>query len=253
MLVKGSTAIDGFRADRGGTGVRDAGGRLRPASSATLIDPHRPLDVLQRLLAHVLEGEVEPVADMVAHRCRRWRCRPARAMPSRRAATLTPSPKMSSPSTMTSPRLTPMRNSMRRSSRNIGVALAHVALDLGGAGDRIHDARELDQHAVAGELDDAPPMLGDLGVDQLLAMRLERRERGGLVDAHEAAVADHIGGQNSGQTAFHAHLPRKTTQTMTLHADGRLPVSNDLWRAGSVTRRRVAVATFLAAYGRLER
>ena len=34
-------------------------------------------------------------------------------------------------------------------------------------------------------------------------MRLERRERAGLVDAHEAAVADHIGGQNSGQTAFH--------------------------------------------------
>ena len=44
---------------------------------------------------------------------------------------------------------------MRRLSRNVGVALAHLALDFGGAGDRIHDARELHQHAVAGQLDDA--------------------------------------------------------------------------------------------------
>ena len=51
--------------------------------------------------------------------------------------------------------------------RHVGVALAHPALDFGGAGDRVHDARELHQHAVAGQLDDAPLMLGDLGVDQL--------------------------------------------------------------------------------------
>ena len=92
---------------------------------------------------------------------------------------------------------------MRRLLRHIGVALAHLALDLGGAGDRVHHARELHQHAVAGQLDDAPLMLGDLGVDEFLAMRVERRERRRLVDAHEAAVADHVGGQNSGQTAFH--------------------------------------------------
>src|SRR5438034_621061 len=40
---------------------------------------------------------------------------PGLAMLSNRAATLTPSPKISSPSTITSPRLTPMRNWMRRS------------------------------------------------------------------------------------------------------------------------------------------
>ena len=90
---------------------------------------------------------------------------------------------------------------------HVGVALAHLALDFSGTGDRIHHARELDQHAVAGQLDDAAAMLGDLGVDEFVAMRLERRERGGLIDAHEAAVADHIGGQNSGQTAFHKRPP----------------------------------------------
>jgi hypothetical protein len=41
---------------------------------------------------------------------------PGSASASRRAATLTPSPKMSSSSTMTSPRLIPMRNLIRRSS-----------------------------------------------------------------------------------------------------------------------------------------
>ena len=98
---------------------------------------------------------------------RRRRCRPARRCSRSRAATLTPSPKMSSSSTMMSPRLMPMRNSMRRSSAHVGIALAHAALDLGGAGDRVHHARELDQHAVAGQLDDAALVLGDPGVDQL--------------------------------------------------------------------------------------
>jgi hypothetical protein len=45
---------------------------------------------------------------------------PGSASASRRAAILTPSPKMSPSSTMTSPRLTPMRNLMRRSSGTSG-------------------------------------------------------------------------------------------------------------------------------------
>ena len=64
---------------------------------------------------------------------------------------------------------------------HIDVALAHPALDLGGTGNRVHDARELDKHPVAGELDDAPLVLGDLGVDHLVAMRLQSRQRPGLV------------------------------------------------------------------------
>ena len=132
---------------------------------------------------------------------------PGGAMPSSRAATFTPSPKMSSPSTMTSPTLTPTRNSMRRLSGTSALRSRILPLDFGGAGDRIHHARELDQHAVAGQLDDAPSMLGDLGVDEFAAVRLERRERRGLVDAHEPAVADHVGSQDSGQTAFHKCPP----------------------------------------------
>ena len=91
---------------------------------------------------------------------------------------------------------------MRRSSRHVGIALAHLALDFGGAGHRIHHARELDQHAVAGDLDDAALMLGDLGVDQFAPMRFSADSVPASSSAHEAAVADHIGGEDGGHSAL---------------------------------------------------
>ena len=59
--------------------------------------------------------------------------------------------------------------------RHVGVALGHPALHLDGAAHRIDDAGELDQQAVAGGLDDAAAVLGDLRIDQLAAMRLAAR------------------------------------------------------------------------------
>ena len=57
--------------------------------------------------------------------------------------------------------------------RHLGIALEHRPLDLDGATHRIDDAREFDQHAVAGGLDDAAVMLADFRVDKLAAMRLQ--------------------------------------------------------------------------------
>ena len=99
-----------------------------------------------------------------------------------------------------------MRNSMRRIRRHVGVAVAHAALDIGGASDRVHDAGKFNQHAIAGEFDDAALMLGDFGVDQIFSAALERGERAGFVRAHQPAVTDDIGGKNSGQPAFHLSL-----------------------------------------------
>ena len=66
---------------------------------------------------------VPPSSNAVSRRSRTSSCTrldmqmpPGGAISCRRAATLTPSPKMSSPSTMMSPRLMPMRKAMRRSS-----------------------------------------------------------------------------------------------------------------------------------------
>ncbi len=54
-------------------------------------------------------------------------------------------------------------------------------------------------------------MLGDLGLDQRFAVRPERIKCTHLVLAHEAAVADHIGGQNCGKSALdilsHGYAP----------------------------------------------
>ena len=43
------------------------------------------------------------------------------------------------------------------------VALGHPALHRDSAAQRVNNARELDQDAVAGGLDDASPVLGDVG------------------------------------------------------------------------------------------
>ena len=80
---------------------------------------------------------------------------PGSAMPSSRAATLTPSPKMSPSSTTMSPWLMPMRNSMRRSAATSALRSAISRLHRDGAAHRVDDAGELDQHPVAGGLDDA--------------------------------------------------------------------------------------------------
>ena len=159
-----------------------------------MIDLHWPVDVLQRLLACILEGEVEPVADIVAHRAGHGdAARPGDALDARRDVDAVAIDvvvleddvaEMDADAEFDAPVL-----------RHVDIALAHPALDLGGTGDGVHHARELDQHAVAGDLDDAALMLGDLGVRHLAAVRLERCERPSLVEAHEPAVADHVGGQ----------------------------------------------------------
>src|SRR3974377_566176 len=49
---------------------------------------------------------------------------------------------------------------------NVGIAFDHAALNLDGVPDRFDDAGKLDQDAVAGRLDDAAAMLGDLRVEK---------------------------------------------------------------------------------------
>jgi hypothetical protein len=44
-------------------------------------------------------------------------------------------------------------------------------------------------------------MLGDLGVDQLLANGFELRERASLVSLHQTRIADHIGSDDHCQPA----------------------------------------------------
>ena len=65
-----------------------------------------------------------------------------------------------------------------------GVARGHAGLDRDGALHRLDHAGELDQRAIAHELDEAAVVGGDLRVDHLAAMGLEAGERAGFVGLH---------------------------------------------------------------------
>src|ERR1700674_750832 len=119
---------------------------------------------------------------------------PGSASASRRAATLTPSPKMSSPSAMMSPRLMPMRNLICRSS--VASGSRSIIPRCTSAAHRVDDARKFNQQAVAGGLDDAALVLLDLRIDQLPANRLQAFVRGFLVRAHQTRIPRHIGGED---------------------------------------------------------
>ena len=82
-------------------------------------------------------------------------------MLSNRAATLTPSPKMSSPSHNHVAKIDADAEFDAAVLRHPGIAIAHPALNFRRAGDRVHDAWKFHQHAVAGQLDDASLMLAD--------------------------------------------------------------------------------------------
>ena len=129
------------------------------------VDPHRPRNILELLLAHV--ADIERNLPLIC-----WYALPERqiapglASVSRRAAILTPSPKMSPSSMMMSPTLIPMRNSIRRSS---GMAALRSAMARW-----ISMAQRTASTALANStkrtitcgLDDTAAMFGDLGIDK---------------------------------------------------------------------------------------
>ena len=114
MSSNGSTAIEGISRGRGAAplaGLPRHGriGRCCRAVQHRAKGAHRPGDVLEVFLSKIDERGFNFAVHVVEEQCRKLAPRPARIYPSSRAAILTPSPRMSSPSISTSPRLTPMR------------------------------------------------------------------------------------------------------------------------------------------------
>ena len=89
---------------------------------------------------------------------------------SSRAATFTPSPKMSFPSIMISPRLMPMRSTMRLSSASSALRLNMPRWTATAQATASTTLGELDEQTVAGGLDDAPAMAGDGRIEQIATM-----------------------------------------------------------------------------------
>ncbi len=187
------------------------------------------------------------------------------ASASRRAATLTPSPWMSSSSMMMSPRLMPMRNQICWSS-GTSDCVRPCLVDLDRAFDRVDHACELDQRAVAHQLDDrgrgASAISGSI---KSVRSAFRRAERPRLVGRHQPAVADHVRGENGGEPAFHrlGLITNRRVDCIPDDADKPVPVARVTkrrsapgGRCGSGRRRaawspRMAAALAIAAWASL--
>jgi len=93
--------------------------------------------------------------------------------------------------------------------RHVDVALGHAALHFRGAAHRIDDALKLNKRTIAGGLDDAPAMLGDLWTEECVAIRFEVAQRTFLVIAHQPRIAGDVRCQYRRQSALDplpAHL-----------------------------------------------
>ena len=89
------------------------------------------------------------------------------------------------------------------------------ALDGERAVDGVDDAAEFHQRAVADQLDDAAVVGGDRGIEDRFAVPLQRGERAGLVGAHHARIADHVGGEDRRELtvdAFFGHGRQSLTR-----------------------------------------
>src|SRR5262249_40466504 len=82
------------------------------------------------------------------------------------------------------------------------VALGKPTLDGDRTADSVDDAAELRENSISGRLHHAAPMLCDQGNDQGTHVSLKGAESASLVQFHESAVADYIGGKDRGQAAL---------------------------------------------------
>src|SRR5262249_10099503 len=147
----------------------------RDGSCAHEIGAHRPRNVLDILLSHILERIGELVPDLISDGARdtntarlRQRLQPRGyidavaidvSVVDDDSAEIDPDPKDNAPV-----------------FGDPGIAVDHRTLQLDRAADGIDDAREFHQHAVAGGLDEAAAMLLELRVEELAAKSFEAIE-----------------------------------------------------------------------------
>ena len=218
-MASGSTAMDGFlevviaAAVSFAPPARVVRARVKPNPE----DADRTSDVLDALVAEILECDVvQPVTDLIAHRTRNTdAARLGEHLEPRRHVDAVAKDVVVLNDHVAEIDADAELHPSRR--RDIRVASRHPALNLGRAQHGVGNAMELDEHAVAGGLDDAAVVLGDGRIDQLDPMGLETRKRARLVNLHESAVADHVGGKDRCEPSLwsrHVHLAGSSTEQM---------------------------------------
>jgi hypothetical protein len=77
-------------------------------------------------------------------------------------------------------------------------------LNIAGAAHCVDHARKLGKNPIARGFDNAPAMLGNLGIDEFVPVRLECRERTFLVHPHQPAITGNVGREDGSQPPFSA-------------------------------------------------
>src|SRR4029453_3348653 len=169
------------------------------------VDTNRPRNVLENLLANVLEAEAELVAHLIVNVARN-------ADSTRLGKRLQPCRHVDAVAiniVVVADDVADIDSNAELDAaldRQLGIALDHAALNVDGATDGVDDADELQNHPIPAGLEDSAAMLGDLGIDQFLAMLLQLAKRAFLVGAHQPAVASNVHSQNRGKPPIDASL-----------------------------------------------
>jgi len=187
----------GLRCQRGEPHVRQAGGGL----GAERINPYWPRDVFDALVAHVLEGEREPLADMVADSTRDADT----ARLSQRLQTRRDIHSVAEDVVLLDEDIAEIDAYAEPDPAllgHVGLAVGHPPLNLDRTSDGVDDALELRQEAIAGVLYNPAPVFLDLRIDQFPEMGLKPLMGPLLVSAHQARIPRHICCQDRGEAAF---------------------------------------------------
>ncbi len=214
MFWNGRTAIDGLsgRLQRRAQGRRSIAGCGR----AQAIGVNWPGDVLQVLLAHVLERQSDLAADFFVHFGRD-------ANPAGLGNRLEPRRNVD-PFTVNVPPLADHVTEVDADAQNdpaafgqVLVRFRHLALQVGSAGNRVDRAAKLDKDTVAHDFDNAPSVRTDGRLHDRDPSFLQGSKSAPFVRFHEAAVANHVGHQHGGKAVFHE---RKNPSARSLASAG---------------------------------
>jgi hypothetical protein len=172
------------------------------------IEPHRLGDVLERRLAEIADGEIEPGANLSI-------CILGKADCAWLGDALEPCGDVDAVSHQIAVTLLDHVSEVNADAelyaalrRQAGIALQHRRLHLDGTAHGIDDTPELDKRAIARPLHDAPVMHRDGRIDQVAAERPEPRQGSVLVSPCEPAVSDHVRRQNCGKFSLLGHEHR---------------------------------------------
>ena len=155
-------------------------------------NPDWPGDVLELLLALVGKADIEAAFDVLLHARRHanaaWRRKSLQ--PGSHVHTFTEDIVVLDDNVANMDADAEFDTPVRR---DVGIARRHAALDVNGTADRIDDAGEFGQQAVARRLDQPSMMLGELGIEQRGAMGFQLSDGALLIGADQPAITGNIG------------------------------------------------------------